>query len=340
MLLGNDGKNVKTGVPSLSGAKVTGEIVRHGRGDKIIVFKRSAGRTTRGSGAPAGLHRSADQRHHPRLSEAIQWHIRKASAPPATAATRNPKYRGIKKYGGEQRRRRQHHPPPVRHQVAPGQQRRPRHRLHDLRPHRRRREVRAQEQDARTRSASTRRSRRGDDRARNARRSSNDDQEASATPGASVAFVNFAEPQRRRPQPANPCALRCQRQISRFVHQITRSDPMALLDRLRQELDRAGQQASRAFDEGRLRLDLYRAQQSVDRFAQRFGYAVFRAQEGRRRAAAPKSSRAHGQHHGCRGRGDAPRDPGRRGAKSVRIGCSTTVRSASKADKPDGHDAN
>lgn len=40
VLLGNDGNNVKTGIPSLSGATVTGEIVRHGRGDKIIVFKQ------------------------------------------------------------------------------------------------------------------------------------------------------------------------------------------------------------------------------------------------------------------------------------------------------------
>ena len=40
VLLGNDGKNVKTGVPSLSGAKVTGQIVSHGRGEKIIVFKQ------------------------------------------------------------------------------------------------------------------------------------------------------------------------------------------------------------------------------------------------------------------------------------------------------------
>ena len=39
VLLGNDGNNVRTGVPALSGAKVTGEIVRHGKGDKIIVFK-------------------------------------------------------------------------------------------------------------------------------------------------------------------------------------------------------------------------------------------------------------------------------------------------------------
>jgi len=40
VLLGSDGKNVKTGVPALSGARVTGEIVRHGRGEKIIVFKQ------------------------------------------------------------------------------------------------------------------------------------------------------------------------------------------------------------------------------------------------------------------------------------------------------------
>jgi len=39
VLLGSDGNNVQTGVPTLSGAKVTGEIVKHGLGDKIIVFK-------------------------------------------------------------------------------------------------------------------------------------------------------------------------------------------------------------------------------------------------------------------------------------------------------------
>ncbi|HEX9483738.1 MAG TPA: 50S ribosomal protein L21 [Gemmatimonadaceae bacterium] len=39
VLLGSDGQNVRTGIPSLSGAKVTGEIVKHGLGDKIIVFK-------------------------------------------------------------------------------------------------------------------------------------------------------------------------------------------------------------------------------------------------------------------------------------------------------------
>ena len=54
---------------------------------------------------------------------------------------------------------------------------------------------------------------------------------------------------------------------------------MALLDRLRRELNFAGKSAQRALDEGRLRLDLYRARQSADRFAQHFGYAVFRAKK-------------------------------------------------------------
>ena len=39
VLLGSDGSTVRTGVPYLSGAKVTGEIVKHGRGEKIVVFK-------------------------------------------------------------------------------------------------------------------------------------------------------------------------------------------------------------------------------------------------------------------------------------------------------------
>ena len=54
---------------------------------------------------------------------------------------------------------------------------------------------------------------------------------------------------------------------------------MALFDKLKLELDRAGRSAQRALDEGKLRLELFRARQSVDRFAQRFGYATFRAKK-------------------------------------------------------------
>ena len=39
VLLGSDGNSVKAGVPTLSGASVTGEIVKHGLGEKIVVFK-------------------------------------------------------------------------------------------------------------------------------------------------------------------------------------------------------------------------------------------------------------------------------------------------------------
>ncbi|MBA3557935.1 MAG: 50S ribosomal protein L21 [Gemmatimonadaceae bacterium] len=39
ILLGSDGDKIQTGVPTLSGAKVTAEIVKHGRGEKIVVFK-------------------------------------------------------------------------------------------------------------------------------------------------------------------------------------------------------------------------------------------------------------------------------------------------------------
>ena len=39
VIFGSDGKAAKVGVPTLSGASVTGEIVKQGRGDKIIVFK-------------------------------------------------------------------------------------------------------------------------------------------------------------------------------------------------------------------------------------------------------------------------------------------------------------
>jgi large subunit ribosomal protein L21 len=39
VLLGSDGSNVKVGVPTLKGASVSAEIVKHGLGEKIVVFK-------------------------------------------------------------------------------------------------------------------------------------------------------------------------------------------------------------------------------------------------------------------------------------------------------------
>lgn len=39
VILGADGDDLKLGTPALKGAAVTGEIVKHGRADKIVVFK-------------------------------------------------------------------------------------------------------------------------------------------------------------------------------------------------------------------------------------------------------------------------------------------------------------
>jgi large subunit ribosomal protein L21 len=39
VLLGSTDGNVRVGGPTLAGAKVTGEILRHGKDDKIVVFK-------------------------------------------------------------------------------------------------------------------------------------------------------------------------------------------------------------------------------------------------------------------------------------------------------------
>jgi large subunit ribosomal protein L21 len=39
VLLGGDDDDVRAGAPTIDGAKVTGEIVRQGRGDKIVVYK-------------------------------------------------------------------------------------------------------------------------------------------------------------------------------------------------------------------------------------------------------------------------------------------------------------
>lgn len=39
VLLGHDGDTIKVGAPMVSGASVSAEVVRHGRGEKIIIFK-------------------------------------------------------------------------------------------------------------------------------------------------------------------------------------------------------------------------------------------------------------------------------------------------------------
>jgi hypothetical protein len=54
---------------------------------------------------------------------------------------------------------------------------------------------------------------------------------------------------------------------------------MALWDRVKTELDRAGRVAQQAFDEGRLRLEMLRARRTADTAAQKLGYAIYRARK-------------------------------------------------------------
>jgi hypothetical protein len=54
---------------------------------------------------------------------------------------------------------------------------------------------------------------------------------------------------------------------------------MALLDRLKQELDRAGKVAQDAFDDGKTRLEAFRTRQLADKAAQALGYAVYRSKK-------------------------------------------------------------
>ena len=56
---------------------------------------------------------------------------------------------------------------------------------------------------------------------------------------------------------------------------------MALWNKLRTELDRAGRVANDALVEGKLRLEVFRARHLVDRAAQSLGYAVYRARTGK-----------------------------------------------------------
>jgi hypothetical protein len=54
---------------------------------------------------------------------------------------------------------------------------------------------------------------------------------------------------------------------------------MAFIDKLKEELDRAGKAAQGAFDEGKMRLEAFRTRQLADKAAQALGYAVFRAKQ-------------------------------------------------------------
>src|SRR6266550_1581418 len=64
-------------------------------------------------------------------------------------------------------------------------------------------------------------------------------------------------------------------ECSNPLHETT----MALLDRLKQELDRGGKVAQDAFDDGKTRLEAFRTRQLADKAAQALGYAVYRSKK-------------------------------------------------------------
>src|SRR6266699_1919703 len=146
VLLASDGKNIETGKPTVKGAKVTAEVVRHGKGKKIRIF-RFARRTgyRRKAGhrqdftevkiadvkVGCGTYGSQERRRlfaqRPRLEPQIP---------------RRQTVWGRVRDGGE------HHRDPARHQVPSGQERAPRVERQPLLRGRRPREVRAQGQEA------------------------------------------------------------------------------------------------------------------------------------------------------------------------------------------------
>jgi hypothetical protein len=66
---------------------------------------------------------------------------------------------------------------------------------------------------------------------------------------------------------------------------------MALWNKVKEELNRAGRAAQEALDEGKVRLDLMRTRQVMDRAAQRLGYAVYRGRKAGAEVAADEYAR-------------------------------------------------
>ena len=66
---------------------------------------------------------------------------------------------------------------------------------------------------------------------------------------------------------------------------------MAIWDKLKTELDRAGKVAQNALDEGKIRLEAFRTRQLADKAAQAVGYAAYRAHQSGTELDAETSAR-------------------------------------------------
>ncbi len=70
---------------------------------------------------------------------------------------------------------------------------------------------------------------------------------------------------------------------------------MGLWEKVQAELDKAGNAAKGALDEGKLRIELFRVRQQADKAAQALGYAVHRAKRDNTELAAETLEHLHGQ---------------------------------------------
>jgi hypothetical protein len=110
---------------------------------------------------------------------------------------------------------------------------------------------------------------------------------------------------------------------------------MALLDRLKQELDRAGKVAQDAFDDGKTRLEAFRTRQLADKSAQALGYAVYRAKKSGRELDAATYDRLAATletHDSEAARLEADIELKRQQSAASRASSSSTGGSASTAD--------
>ena len=67
--------------------------------------------------------------------------------------------------------------------------------------------------------------------------------------------------------------------LARLTLTETQRFTMAIFDKIKQGFDKAGKAAQDVFDEGKLRIDSYRAREQADKAAEALGYAVYRAWE-------------------------------------------------------------
>ena len=145
VLLSSNGETIKAGAPAGQGRLGRGRSGGRGEGAQDLRLQvQAAEELPPQDRASAEVHRGP---HH-RSEAGLRQHMahKKGVGSSRNGRTSNPKYLGVKRYGGEQVDRRQHPGPAAGHQVPRRQERPARERRHPVRAGRRRRQVRVQGQ--------------------------------------------------------------------------------------------------------------------------------------------------------------------------------------------------